>query len=103
MNKIILPAVCLFLAASFPLLADEKVYSGDPCTVVLCMYGKLQGNNQSECSGAVSKFFSLSKFGRHGFDPWKTFVKRRDFLGGYPTANLAIVGDIMKQFGKIRG
>lgn len=84
MNKIILPAAWLWLAASFPLLADEKVDSGDPCTVVLCLYGKLQGNNQRECRGAVSQFFSLSQFGRHGFDPWKTWVKRRDFLGGVP-------------------
>ncbi|WP_440862557.1 TrbM/KikA/MpfK family conjugal transfer protein [Symbiopectobacterium purcellii] len=103
MNKITFTVVCLLLAASFPLLADKKVDSGDPCTVVLCMYGKLQGNNQSECSGAVRQFFSLSKFGRHGFDPWKTFVKRRDFLAGCPSADPAIVSDIMKQFGKMRG
>ncbi|EFW11250.1 putative YggA protein, partial [Serratia symbiotica str. Tucson] len=93
----------LLLAANHAVFADEKVDSGDPCTVVLCMYGKLQGNNQSECRDAVGKFFSLSKFGRHGFDPWKTFVKRRDFLGGCPTADLAIVGDIMKRFGNMRG
>lgn len=103
MNKITFTAVWLLLAASFPLLADEKVDSGDPCTVVLCMYGKLHGNNQSECSDAVSQFFSLSKFGRHGFDPWKTFIKRRDFLGGCPTADPAVVSDIMKRFGKMRG
>lgn len=69
MNKTTFTAAWLLLAASFPLLSDEKVDSGDPCTVVLCMYVKLQGNNQSECSGAVSQFFSLSKFGGHGFDP----------------------------------
>lgn len=103
MKKTFLSAAWLLLAASFPLLADEKVDSSDPCTVVLCMYGKLQGNNQSECSGAVRKFFSLRKFGRHGFDPWKTFVKRRDFLDGCPTVDPAIVSDIMKQFGKMRG
>lgn len=96
-------AIGLLLAVNHAALADEKVDSGDPCTIVLCMYGKLQGNNQSECSDAVGKFFSRSKFGRHGFDPWKTFVKRRDFLGGCPTADPAIVGDIMKRFGKMRG
>lgn len=58
---------------------------------------------KSECSGAVSQFFSLSKFGRHGFDPWKTFIKRRDFLGGCPTADPEVVSNIMKKFGKMRG
>lgn len=95
--------VLLIFFTSFPLFADEKVDSDDPCTVVLCMYGKLQGINQSERNGAVHKFFSLKKFGRHGFRPWKTFVKRRDFLGGCPTADSAVVSDILKQFGKIRG
>jgi hypothetical protein len=103
MKKNMLMAIGLLLVVNHVALANEKVDSGDPCTVVLCMYGKLQGNNQSECSGAVSQFFSLSKFGRHGFDPWKTFVKRRDFLDGCPTADPAIVGDIMKRFGKMRG
>ncbi|MFS1564406.1 MAG: hypothetical protein ACL7AX_13615 [Candidatus Arsenophonus phytopathogenicus] len=47
MNKIIFTIEWLLLSASSPLLADENVDSGDPCTVVLCMYEKLQGNNQS--------------------------------------------------------
>ncbi|PAV05641.1 hypothetical protein CBG25_06250 [Arsenophonus sp. ENCA] len=103
MKKNKLMAIGLLLAANHAAFADEKVDSGDPCTVVLCMYGKLQGNNQSECSDAVRQFFSLSKFGRHGFDPWKTFMKRKYFLGGCPTADPAAVSDIMKQFGKMRG
>lgn len=103
MNKTLFTATGLLLAASIPVSAQEKVDSGDPCTVVLCMYGKLQGSNQSECSAAVRKFFSLRKFGRHGFQPWKTFIKRKDFLNGCPTADPAIVSDIMKQFGKMRG
>lgn len=103
MNKTLFTAAWLLLAASIPLSAQEIVDSGDPCTVVLCMYGKLQGNNQSECRGAVRKFFSLRKFGSHGFRPWKTFIKRKDFLNGCPTADPAVVSDIMKQFGKMMG
>lgn len=103
MNKAIFTAAWFMLAASLPLSAQEKVDSDDPCTVVLCMYGKLQGINQSECSSAIRKFFSLKKFGRNGFRPWKTFVKRRDFLGGCPTADPAVVSDIMKRFGRMRG
>lgn len=103
MKKNMLVAIGLLLAVNHAALADEKVDSGESCTIVLCMYGKLQGNNQSECSSAVSQFFSLNKFGRHGFDPWKTFVKRRDFLGGCPTADPSVVSDIMKRFGKVRG
>ncbi|HGJ5891353.1 MAG TPA: hypothetical protein ACHBZA_08470 [Arsenophonus apicola] len=103
MNKIFLSAAWLLLAASYPLSAQEKVDADDPCTVVLCMYGKLQGNTQSECRRAVRKFFSLRKFDSHGFRPWKTFIKRNDFLNGCPTADPAVVSDIMKQFGKLRG
>ncbi|WGO82270.1 TrbM/KikA/MpfK family conjugal transfer protein [Arsenophonus apicola] len=100
-RKTILVLIIFF--TTFPLMANEKIDSNDPCTVVLCMYGKLQGNNQSECRRAVRKFFSLRKFGSHGFRPWKTFIKRKDFLNGCPTADPAVVSDIMKQFGKMRG
>ncbi len=41
MKKNTLMAIGLLLAANHVVLADEKVDSGDPCTVVLCMYGKL--------------------------------------------------------------
>lgn len=42
-------------------VVSEPVNNSDPCTVVLCMYGKATGNSSSECSGAERKFFSIIK------------------------------------------
>ncbi|WP_156311611.1 hypothetical protein [Pantoea sp. CFSAN033090] len=82
----------------------EKVDSSDPCTVGFCLYGELVGQSGgSECRSPIKKFFSISKFGRHGFDPSKTLKKRKQFLGGCPTLDGGIKDKLLSKFGKLRG
>lgn len=83
---------------------DQKVDSDDPCTVGYCMYGELVGSGGgSECSSPIKHFFSIAKFGRHGFDAGKTLSKRRDFLGGCPSLPGNNKADILSKYGRKLG
>lgn len=84
-------------------IEEQEINSHDPCTVFICMSEKLYGQHSSECEPVISYFFSLKKFGRHGFDPWETFKKRRNALGKCPTADPAHVSKILSAFGRLRG
>lgn len=84
--------------------SEQKVDSGDPCTVAVCMWGKVTGNSQGECSGAEKKFFSFNSFKKKGrFDPSNTLKQRANFLGSCPLADPAQVSQILSKFGKIKG
>ena len=81
----------------------EKVDSEDPCTVAYCLYGELvHQTGGSECNAPINKFFSITKFGRHGFDPSKTLKKRKQFMGGCPTLDGDIKSKLLSKFGKLR-
>ncbi|CAI2794090.1 conjugal transfer protein TrbM [Serratia ficaria] len=105
MKKTAIAAALLCLTATtMPAMADDNVDSGDPCTVFLCMAGKVMGESPSECNGAVKKFFSINAFKKkHRFNPGKTFDMRQEFLGQCASADPATVSKILSRFGKIRG
>ncbi|KMK87263.1 hypothetical protein KCQ_05621 [Pectobacterium atrosepticum ICMP 1526] len=88
----------------FVFSSSSPVFAADACEVVLCMFGKVTGNSQSECSSAERAFFSINAFKKKGrFDPSQTFNMRRNFLGGCPSADPAEVSKILGAFGRIRG
>lgn len=84
-------------------LENLQIQPKDPCTVFICMSEKLYGEHSKECEPVISYFFSLKKFGRHGFDPWKTLKKREGALNSCPTADPAHVSKILNKFGRMRG
>ncbi|EAQ9840278.1 TPA: conjugal transfer protein TrbM [Klebsiella pneumoniae] len=83
-------------------VVSEPVNNSDPCTVVLCMYGKATGNSSSECSGAEGKFFSIIKKKHGAFNPSRTFNARKSFLNGCPAATADVIDKIMSKYGRIR-
>lgn len=105
MKKTVIAVLLLCLTiTTMSAMADENVNSGDPCTVFLCMAGKVMGKSSSECNGAVRKFFSIKAFKKkHRFNPGKTLDMRQDFLGQCTSADPATVSKILSEFGKIRG
>ncbi|MFP1744422.1 hypothetical protein [Lonsdalea quercina] len=76
-------------------MLDKK----DPCTIFMCMTEKLEGSESKECDPVRSYFFSIKKFGRHGFDPWKTLKKREEAMKSCP----ADISEILDKFGRMRG
>jgi len=80
-----------------------KVDPKDPCTILMCMGGVLEGSLDKECKPSVDYFYSLKKFGRHGFDPWETFKKRRGKLDSCPSGDDVIKSKVLDAFGRLRG
>ncbi|HHU1575849.1 TPA: TrbM/KikA/MpfK family conjugal transfer protein [Escherichia coli] len=90
--------------AQLGVTGNEKVDAGDPCTVAFCLYGELvHQSGGKECRAPIKKFFSIAKFGKHGFDPSKTLKKRKSFLGGCPSLDSGIQKKLLSKFGKLRG
>ncbi|EGH24847.1 kikA from plasmid origin; putative exported protein [Pseudomonas amygdali pv. mori str. 301020] len=76
----------------------------DACTVTLCMYGKLTGNNGgADCQSAEKKFFSIEVKKRGKFRPQPTFDARKAFLGRCEGSDPAYSDMILDTFGKVRG
>lgn len=99
MKKIVI--LLLSLAVCFSSLPAK---AADACEVVICMYGKVTGNSQKECSGAEGDFFGLNGFKKKGrFDPTKTAEMRQSLLDQCSTADPAKVSQIISMFGRIRG
>jgi len=95
--------LCLAVTTT-PAYAGDNVDANDPCTVFLCMAGKLYGGSPGECQGAVKTFFSLNAFKKkHRFNPGKTLDMRKAFLGQCASADPVHVSRILSRFGRIPG
>ena len=116
MNKsIITLAICLLLPLSAAQAEDsftlqdlgevhqEPVDPNDPCTILFCMGGMLSGSQDKECQPAINTFYSLKKYGKHGFDARETFKKRRGKLDSCPTGDDQIKSKVLDAFGRLRG
>lgn len=91
-----------FLFISNVSFAEQKINSNDPCTVFLCMSGKVMGSSSSECSAPERKFFSIiSK--KHGkFNGSRTSRARDGFLSQCKEADSSMVSKIISKFGSRR-
>lgn len=103
MKKTAIAAALLCLAASTTVYAEDNVNPNDPCAVFLCMAGKVQGENPSECSGANKKFFSIIKKKKGSIRWGKTFDARKSFLMSCPQADRGFINKIMSKYGRVRG
>jgi hypothetical protein len=108
-----IPLVFLLSVMAFNASAAELGFDTDqstddpdsesPCVVVTCLYGKLTGNAQSECSSAEKFFKNIKATKKHGiFDPTKTLRKRTQFVNGCPSADKESKDMVLKAFGKLK-
>lgn len=112
MNNKILTALLMSILAfsltyavaddSDPSVINQSVDANDPCTVFLCMTGKVRGEKPSECSGPNKTFFNIVKKKKGKFKPSQTFDARKAFLGNCPSADPKEVSKILSKFGKVR-
>lgn len=83
MSKIsISPRTGLMVAAvMLATLSAPPVMAKDPCTSVMCLAGEAMGQTGgAACGKGITDYFSIVKFGRHGFDAGKTSRARGDYL-----------------------
>lgn len=103
MNKSVITAVllCTFVAGTAQ--AEEKADPNDPCAMVLCLAGKLDGSSPAECDPMYSKFMSIKKKNKNGFLPDHTADARKKKLNECPSADGGIVDKIISKFGRLKG
>lgn len=99
----------LLCAFACPAFADnlpatgQKADPGDPCAMVLCLAGKLNGSSPSECDPMYKNFMSIKKKKDGSFLPDHTAAARQRKLSACPSADSGLVKDIIKRFGRLKG
>jgi hypothetical protein len=83
-------------------IPEQSINKNDPCTVFLCMAGKVKGANPSECSSPVSKFFSITSKKHGKFNGSRTSNARAGFLGQCPDATKSMINKIISRYGSLR-
>lgn len=112
-NILKITSILFFLGFTTVSIADDnlenygvqfqpKVDKKDPCTVFLCMAGKVMGSSSSECNSPEKTFFSIIGKKHGHFNPGRTFDARNAFLGQCKTADPSHVSKIMSKFGTVR-
>lgn len=97
MKKIII-AVALTCATAGIAHAETQ-----PCSQVFCMWGYLNGEQDSKCTGEIKDFFDIKKKNKHGYLPGKTFNARNNALQKdcpKPYGANSFIEKIMNKFGK---
>lgn len=99
---IIFISLICFFNFSFASEQSIEIDNGDPCTVFLCMAGKVMGaGGNSECSKPEKTFFSIISKKHKKFNGGRTASARNSFLGQCKTADPEIVNKIIRKFGSV--
>ncbi len=86
------------------LLGATPAFAADPCTVVLCMYGKLTGNSGgSACSNPAKAYFDIVSKKKGAINWARTAALRGQFLNGCSGADQSVNKKINDKFGKVMG
>lgn len=103
MKHTVITAALLCALTSPAFAADgQNADPNDPCAMVLCLAGKLDGSSPAECDPMYKNFMSIKKKKRGRFYPI-TPPQRGEKLSACPSADSAIVGKIISKFGRMNG
>ncbi|MGM8766056.1 TrbM/KikA/MpfK family conjugal transfer protein [Enterobacter asburiae] len=104
MKKSVITAALLCALSAPAFAADSDTADpGDPCAMVLCLAGKLNGSSPAECDPMYKNFMSIKKKKDGSFLPDHTAAARQRKLSACPTADSGLVNDIIKRFGRLKG
>jgi hypothetical protein len=82
-----------------------KAEASDPCSMTLCMWGKVSGASGDNCNKEIRDFFSIKKTSKGSFLPDHTLDARKKQLNKEcPAAYGAsqFIGKILDKFGRVR-
>lgn len=103
MNKTVITAALLCAFAANSAVADDSEDPNDPCAMVLCLAGKLDGSSPAECDPMYKNFMAIKKKDKNGFLPQHTADARKNKLDGCPSADGGTVDKIISKFGRLSG
>lgn len=90
----------LYILSLMLIFTASVAHASDACESLLCMAGKLQGQNGgAACSGPIADYFNIVKYGKHRkFSLSSTVAARLNFLnscgggGEWPAKINAVYG-----------
>lgn len=100
-NTAIAAMLCL-ATTTIPVMASDDVDANDPCTVFLCMAGKVMGESPSECNRPNKTFFNILKKKKGSIRWSKTVDARKSFLNQCSSADPSTISKIINKFGRVR-
>ncbi|MFQ3490821.1 MULTISPECIES: TrbM/KikA/MpfK family conjugal transfer protein [Enterobacter cloacae complex] len=104
MKHTVITAALLCALACPAFAADgQKADPNDPCAIVLCLAGKLDGSSPAECGPMYKTFMSVKKKNKHGFLPGHTSDARKKMLNQCPSADSGTINKIISKFGRLSG
>jgi hypothetical protein len=102
-NTVITAAMLCALSSPVFAAENDTADPGDPCAMVLCLAGKLNGSSPAECDPMYKSFMSIKKKKHGDFLPDHTADARRDKLNNCPSADGGVVNKIIDRFGRLSG
>ena len=100
MKHTAIAAALLCAAVAVPAFADDAD-PNDPCAMVLCLAGKLDGSSPAECDPMYRNFMNIKKKKHGDFLPDHTADARRKKLNGCPAAGGEVIDKIINKFGRL--
>lgn len=98
------------LVMAFALSATPTAFAGDPCKMVLCMWGKWSkasgegDDGGSECRSAEAEYFGIIVYKKKKKIDWSATAKERlNRQNSCPTADRGKTKQINDKFGKVLG
>ncbi|MDV5663177.1 TrbM/KikA/MpfK family conjugal transfer protein [Klebsiella pneumoniae] len=102
MKKTVTTAVLLCAFAAGTAHAEEKADPNDPCAMVLCLAGKLDGSSPAECDPMYKKVLCQSGKRINMVLPDHTADARKKKLNECPAADAGTVSKIISSFGRLK-
>ena len=97
MKKKVICGALVFAAS----VVSTSVFAADPCEVALCMFGLVQGQNSSQCQGAIASYFSMIAWHNGHPDIAGTASQRLSFTSQCTQAGEQALGAINRAFGGV--
>ncbi|EEN9848746.1 hypothetical protein G5D69_004395 [Salmonella enterica] len=102
MNKTVITAalLCSFVAGTAQ--ADESADPNDPCAMILCLAGKLEGESPHECDPMYKSFISIYQKKSGKFSASRTSDKRKSKLNECPAGDNGTIDKIISKYGRLK-
>jgi nitrate/TMAO reductase-like tetraheme cytochrome c subunit len=86
-------------------LLSASAFADEPCNMTMCMWGKIKGENSSECQGQIKKFFKKQVKKKGSFLPDHTADARKEMLQDECPSSMVptqFIDEVINKFGRLK-
>lgn len=101
MKKLLIGSIFVACASLSSISARAEDADNDPCKVVLCMFGMVEGQHDQQCQEAIHNYFSIVSM-RHGHPDLSATAKNRlSFTQQCKSTSNDFISKIDQTFGSV--